>query len=100
MSHAVLWSWCAAAFAAREPPSAAATPRESYAAVSKITTSRESYAAVSKFSTPEQLRNLRPGDCAFVAPPRSKPDQWGEIHCSFPVVYVFTYDADNAAAAS
>lgn len=52
-----------------------------------------------KDPTPEQLRNLRPGDCAFVAPPRSKPDQWGEIHCSFPVVYVFTYDADNAAAA-
>ena len=52
-----------------------------------------------KDATPEQLRRLRPGDCAFVAPPRSKPDQSGEIHCSFPVVYVFNYEADNAAAA-
>ena len=52
-----------------------------------------------KDPTAEQLRRLRPGDCAFVAPPRSKPDQSGEIHCSFPVVYVFNYEADNAAAA-
>ena len=52
-----------------------------------------------KDPTVEQLRSLRPGDCAFVAPPRSKPDQLGEIHCPFPVVYAFNYDADNAAAA-
>ena len=33
-----------------------------------------------------QLLNLRPGqDSAVVFPPRSKPDQWGETHCPFPV---------------
>jgi len=48
-----------------------------------------------------QLRAMRSGiDGARLAPPRSKPDQWGEIHCPFSVV--LTYDADdpiNAAAA-
>ena len=50
--------------------------------------------------TEEQLRSLRSGlDYALTMPPRSKPDQWGEIHCPFPVT--LTYDADdptNAAA--
>ena len=50
--------------------------------------------------TPAQLRALRPGlDYALVAPPRSKPDQWGEIHCPFPVTLTFNTEPDNPAAA-
>jgi hypothetical protein len=51
--------------------------------------------------TPAQLAAMRPGvDGARLAPPRSKPDQTGEIHCPFSVV--LTYHPDdpiNAAAA-
>ena len=51
--------------------------------------------------TPAQLAAMRPGrDGARLAPPRSKPDQTGEIHCPFGVV--LTYHPDdpiNAAAA-
>lgn len=51
--------------------------------------------------TAAQLASLRPGiDGARLAPPRSKPDQTGEIHCPFSVV--LTYHPDdpiNAAAA-
>ena len=51
--------------------------------------------------TPQQLMAMRSGiDGARLAPPRSKPDQWGEIHCPFSAV--LTYDANdptNAAAA-
>jgi len=44
--------------------------------------------------TRAQLCGLRPGrDKALVSPPRAKPDQWGEIHCPFPVS--FTYSPDN-----
>lgn len=32
-----------------------------------------------------------PQQVALVAPLRSKPDQWGEVHCPFPVT--LTYDA-------
>ena len=47
-----------------------------------------------------QLRALRPGlDYALVAPPRSKPDQWGEIHCPFPVTLTFGIEPANPAAA-
>ena len=48
-----------------------------------------------------ELQSLVSGrDAAFVAPPRSKPDQWGEIHCPFPVVLTFdAADPVNAAAA-
>ena len=49
--------------------------------------------------TDAELRGLRPGDCAFLAPPRSKPDQMGEIHCPFPVTMPFNDSPDNAAAA-
>mgnify|MGYP006903411156 CR=1 FL=1 len=50
--------------------------------------------------TRAQMLGLRPGvDSAFVSPPRSKPDQWGEVHCPFPVHLTFTFEADNAAAA-
>ena len=48
---------------------------------------------------PEDLYKLRVGDCAFLAPPRAKPDQMGEIHCPFPVTLPFDGSADNAAAA-
>ena len=51
--------------------------------------------------TAAQLASMRPGiDGARLAPPRSKPDQTGEIHCPFSVV--LTYHPDdpiNAAAA-
>ena len=39
--------------------------------------------------TPEQLARLKPGDYALIAPPRSKTDQFGEIHSPFPSVVLF-----------
>ncbi|KAL1528090.1 hypothetical protein AB1Y20_009456 [Prymnesium parvum] len=50
--------------------------------------------------SPAQLSTLRAGiDYALVAPPRSKPDQWGEIHCCpFPVTLTYDTDEPNAAA--
>ena len=53
-----------------------------------------------KRPTLAQLASLRSGrDVAFVTPPRSKPDQWGETHCPFPVVLTFNdTDPINAAA--
>merc|ERR1712185_894091 len=44
---------------------------------------------------------MRPGrDRALLAPPRSKPDQWGEIHCPFSVSLTYEeHDPENAAAA-
>ena len=40
--------------------------------------------------TPAQLAAMRPGvDGARLAPPRSKPDQTGEIHCPFSVVLTY-----------
>jgi hypothetical protein len=51
--------------------------------------------------TAAQLAAMRPGvDGARLAPPRSKPDQTGEIHCPFGVVLTFHPDDPiNAAAA-
>ena len=49
--------------------------------------------------TPAQLRALQPGDCAQLAPSRSKPDQWGEIHCPFPVTLRFDASPENGANA-
>ena len=50
--------------------------------------------------TPAQLRSMRPGvDYARLAPPRAKPDQWGEIHCPFPAVITLHDEPGNAAAA-
>ena len=50
--------------------------------------------------TPELLRGLVTGrDAALLAPPRSKPDQWGEIHCPFSVVLTYEDTPENAAAA-
>ena len=49
--------------------------------------------------TPGQLAALRPGiDYAGVAPPRSKPDPWGEIHCPFPVTLTYDLEPTNPAA--
>ena len=36
-------------------------------------------------------------DRAEVAPPRSKPDQWGETHCPFAVPLVLGPEPENAA---
>ena len=54
-----------------------------------------------KNPTAAQLHSLRPGrDAAIVSPPRSKPDQWGEIHCPFPMIFTFDdRDPINAASA-
>ena len=49
--------------------------------------------------TPAQLYTMRPGiDYASVAPSRSKPDQWGEIHCPFPVTLTYDDRPSNPAA--
>jgi hypothetical protein len=39
--------------------------------------------------TPAQLASLRPGDSVLIAPPRSKTDQFGEIHSPFPSCVLF-----------
>ena len=43
-----------------------------------------------------QLRALRPGDVILIQPPRSKTDQFGEIHCPFPSSVPFSLDVDSA----
>ena len=48
--------------------------------------------------TPAQLRAARPGDVLLVAPPRSKTDQFGEIHCPFPSSLPITNDPNGASA--
>ena len=57
--------------------------------------------ALVKHPTKSQLRAMRSGiDGARLAPPRSKPDQWGEIHCPFAAVLTYEeHDPINAAAA-
>ena len=50
--------------------------------------------------TRAQLASLTPGrDSAVVFPPRSKPDQWGETHCPFPVRLTYETTELNPAAA-
>lgn len=50
--------------------------------------------------TEVELLHLVAGeDYARLAPPRSKPDQWGEIHCPYPVVLTYFLEPGNAAAA-
>lgn len=47
-----------------------------------------------------QLAALVPGrDGCSVTPPRSKPDQWGEIHCPFTIFLVFTGTPECACKA-
>jgi hypothetical protein len=50
---------------------------------------------VPKFNSPRRGC----GDYARLAPPRSKPDQWGEIHCPHPVTLTYYDEPGNAAAA-
>ena len=47
--------------------------------------------------TPAQLARFGPGDIILLQPPRSKTDQFGEIHCPFPSSLPFSADADSAA---
>jgi len=46
--------------------------------------------------TVAQLNSLQPGDVILVHPPRSKTDQFGEIHCPFPSSLPFSHDKGNA----
>jgi hypothetical protein len=46
--------------------------------------------------TPAQLRALRPGDLLLIEPPRSKTDQFGEIHCPFPSSLAYSTDQGSA----
>ena len=49
--------------------------------------------------TREQLNQLKPGrDYALLFPPRSKPDQWGELHSPFPSVLLYYQEPANAAS--
>ena len=46
--------------------------------------------------TAAQLAALRPGDTILIAPPRSKTDQFGEIHSPFPSAIAFSADPNSA----
>lgn len=48
----------------------------------------------------EQLMSLGPKvDFSRLTPPRSKPDQFGEVDSPFPIILMFDLQAGNAAAA-
>ena len=47
--------------------------------------------------SPEQWAAMRPGDVIGVVPPRSKTDQWGEVHCPYPCSLVYDDTPLNAA---
>ena len=49
--------------------------------------------------TAAQLHGLQVGDAALLAPPLTKPDQTGEIHCPFPASIAFDHSPENGAAA-
>jgi len=49
--------------------------------------------------TVADLRSMRPGDTALLAPCASKPDQFGEHHCTFPSSLCYDGSATCAAAA-
>ena len=46
--------------------------------------------------TAAQLAQLRPGDTILIQPPRSKTDQFGEIHCPFPSSVPYSTDPHSA----
>jgi hypothetical protein len=46
--------------------------------------------------SPAQLDTLQPGDVVLIEPPRSKTDQFGEIHCPFPSSVPFSRDPHSA----
>ena len=48
---------------------------------------------------PDVLRSMRAGDMVFLAPCASKPDQFGERHCTFPSALRFDGSGTCAAAA-
>ena len=45
--------------------------------------------------TPAQIANARPGDVILLRPPRSKTDQFGEIHCPFPSSLPISNDVNS-----
>jgi hypothetical protein len=48
--------------------------------------------------SPAQLRSMRPGvDRCRLAPPRSKPDQWGYNHCPYPVSFLYHASSTSPA---
>ena len=48
----------------------------------------------------EQLRGMQPGrDGCSITPSRSKPDQWGEIHCPFTIFLVLSTHPEDACGA-
>ena len=50
--------------------------------------------------TPAQLTRLSAGDYIVLAPPRSKTDQFGEVHCPFPSILLFDPEREcNAGSA-
>ena len=46
--------------------------------------------------TRAQLQQMQPGDAILIEPPRSKTDQFGEIHCPFPSTVPFRLDPNSA----
>ena len=46
--------------------------------------------------TAAQLQQMQPGDVILIQPPRSKTDQFGEIHCPFPSTVPFRADPHSA----
>ena len=46
--------------------------------------------------TRAQLLQMKPGDAVLIEPPRSKTDQFGEIHCPFPSTVPFRLDPNCA----
>jgi len=47
--------------------------------------------------SPEVLRSMSAGDYFLVTPPRSKTDEWGEVHCPFPCTLMYADDPLNPA---
>ena len=46
--------------------------------------------------TRAQLQQMRVGDAVLIEPPRSKTDQFGEIHCPFPSTVPYRTDPNSA----
>jgi hypothetical protein len=46
--------------------------------------------------TREQLQQMRAGDVILIEPPRSKTDQFGEVHCPFPSAVPFNLQPNSA----
>ena len=46
---------------------------------------------------PDVLRSMSTGDYFLVTPPRSKTDEWGEVHCPFPCTLMYADDPLNPA---